>query len=100
MNIAIHHGDADIKAMLMENSITLERDSDANDVAITTVRDEKSKHVWLVLRFYHPGDSGYAAYGVPDSTPLAEIREVFAMVLSQYDGKPFTAYEMPPLFHN
>jgi hypothetical protein len=98
--IAIHTGDADIAMMLLEHNIVMERPQPPLDICIGIVRCQKSQHVWLVLRFFDPDDPGYAAYGVPINTPQADIRTVFDMVLSQFNGKPTQFVTLPPLAVN
>lgn len=100
MNLAIHTGDEDIKQMLVENSMTHERPIPPNDVSICVIRDLKSAHVWLVVRFWNEDDPGYVAYGASFSTPIAEVRKMFALVLSQFQGKPGHYVELPPLAVN
>jgi len=84
-HIAIHTGDEDIKYMLAQNSITLPlHPPDGHDAVFIRVDDASSKHVWLVVRFYHPGDDGYMAFGIPNSTPEADIKSAFQFIIDSH----------------
>lgn len=98
--LAIHTGEEDIKRLLAENNITIEPPTPPDDLAILAVKDARHRYVWLVMRFFKPGDDGYLAYGLPESTPMQIIQEVFQMILSKYDGMPAAVVTLPPLSFN
>lgn len=79
--LKVHSGDEDIKLMLAENAFQFPQQPTHGDTAITAIRDEKSKHDWLVIRFYHSADAGYLAFGLPSNTPEHLRRHCWRFIL-------------------
>lgn len=82
-HLVIHEGDADIKQMLCEESLNiLCTPEPPNDVAMRFVDSKGYK--WLVMRFFHPGDEGYLAYGLPLSLTDQEREPVWMFILQSF----------------
>jgi hypothetical protein len=79
LNLFVHTGDADIKRMLAEHGIVIQRPEPPNDMGMIRVHD--GGVIWLVMRFLVPGDDGYLAYGCPDSTPEADVLVLHRMII-------------------
>jgi hypothetical protein len=63
--------DADVKDLLCRaGHYTDARPEGVNDVAVHVFSHEKVS--WIVFRFFHPGDGGYVAIGVPRDLPRYE----------------------------
>ena len=77
--LVIHTGDEDIKLMLAQHSIHMQKPEPPNDLAVCEVEDRG--FVWLVFKFFRSGDGGYCAYGLPQSIPESERFEVWAYIL-------------------
>lgn len=96
--IVMHAGDSDIKKLLLDNGVVINPPEPPSDLSIITARD--ARHVWLVMRFFHPGDEGYLAFGLPIATPESEVRNAFAFLLEPYQGKLDRVVMLPPLAVN
>jgi hypothetical protein len=85
--LVCHTGDADIKYMLAQHAISLDKPDPPNDLAICQLKD--SGFVWLVFRHFNPADPGYVAYGLPESTSKEDRGAVWTAILEHIwiDGK-------------
>lgn len=92
--------DESIKLLLCENSVVMPPPEPPLDVCIASVKDGKRKFIWLVMRFFQPGDDGYTAIGLPETTPHDDVMEVWKTVLSEYDHAPFNLVHLPELATN
>jgi hypothetical protein len=97
--VIVHLGDEDIKRMLIEHNVALPAQTKPGlNVALVHLRNKG--YSWLVMKFFHPGDEGYAAFGLPLNTPKEEVLGIWRLLLEHQEITCYSVEQLGELMDN